>query len=109
MGVMDLIAARTEEEQCLIASLLANDGLLLEIDCTLYGAMWFDKGWWVYKLKVSAPEYFVDRHLKHCSCPAFDGIVCKHITMLANAVRQTPNWKGRKKPPRPADWRKRGQ
>lgn len=83
---MSIAEAIPEHLRELVFGVLQRHGLVRSIGSEYYGAVpeWGPDGkhlgWWVYKLEVAAPEYFVKADYSDCTCPA-EG-QCKHIRNL---------------------------
>lgn len=68
----------------LVHGVIEQNGRLLVIGDRLYAAVPYEHvGFWVYELKSSAPEYFVDAKLTYCTCPSDPP--CKHLVALREA------------------------
>lgn len=73
----------------LVLGVLERHGLVRTIRGEYYGAVpeWGPTGkplgWWVYKLDIGAPEYFVKTDYSSCTCDGWGRQQsCKHIDNL---------------------------
>lgn len=79
-----------------LSAALKQKALVLSIKGELYAASMFEHvGWWIWKLEVSAPEYFVSDNFTKCTCPV--GRKCKHIDALLAGVPHPPKTRSDKR------------
>jgi hypothetical protein len=69
----------------LVEAVRAGHKLVVIGDSAYAFAPYYGLGWWLWKLDShSSPEYFIDRAVTYCTCPAVSP--CKHLKVFKERI-----------------------